>query len=338
MLIHLVSLAIVLAVVSTTIAQAPGWGQSNTVAKSLGGKLYFGTATDNPELNDAAHAEKLNDNTLFGQITPLKSLTWGDEMAAPAKVNKQLLRGQSCVSYDQLPNWVISGNFNASALQSILQKHCSTVVSHYAVVCCSSFMHSWDVIKEALNDDGSLRNFVFSSTSGLGSSYIEDALVAASAADPAAKLYISETNIDTAGPKADSIIGLVTYLTGHGTPIDGIGIQSHFVVGQVPSKDALVANYEAVTALGVEIAITELDIRMTVPESGATIEQQQADYQTVISACKAVAGCVGVMLSDYTDKLTLVPAAFAGQGAALLWDNNLLPKLAYDGIIAGFTD
>jgi endo-1,4-beta-xylanase len=102
------------------------------------------------------------------------------------------------------------------------------------------------------------------------------------------------------------MINLVKSLKAAGTPIDGVGIQGHLIVGEVPSKAALVANYEAFTALGIEIAITELDIRMTLPETPALLAQQKADYQTVISACKAVAGCVGVTIWDYTDKVRLV--------------------------------
>jgi endo-1,4-beta-xylanase len=57
------------------------------------------------------------------------------------------------------------------------------------------------------------------------------------------------------------------------------------------------------TALGVEVAITELDIRMTLPSTPALLAQQQTDYQNVIAACKNGAGCAGVRIWDYTDKV-----------------------------------
>ena len=53
------------------------------------------------------------------------------------------------------------------------------------------------------------------------------------------------------------------------------------------------------------MAITELDIRMTLPETDALLEQQKTDYQTVISACNAVPGCIGVTIWDYTDKVNI---------------------------------
>ncbi|RDB26088.1 Endo-1,4-beta-xylanase A [Hypsizygus marmoreus] len=111
-------------------------------------------------------------------------------------------------------------------------------------------------------------------------------------------------------------------LTAAGVAIDGIGVQAHLIVGQVPST--LQTNLAQFTALGVEVAITELDIRMTLPATPALLAQQKKDYQTVIGACKAVAGCIGVTIWDYTDKYSWVPSTFSGQGAALPWDANLV--------------
>ena len=99
------------------------------------------------------------------------------------------------------------------------------------------------------------------------------------------------------------MVNLVKSLKAQGVPIDGIGLQAHLIVGEVPST--IQANMEQFTALGIEIAITELDIRMTLPETAALLEQQRQDYQTVVSACKAVADCIGVTIWDYTDRVSL---------------------------------
>jgi len=256
----------------------------------------------------------------------------GDVIADMAKANGQLLRGHNCVWYNQLAPWVTATNFTADELTSILQVHCGTVVEHYA-----GQVYSWDVVNEPFNDDGTVREFVFSEALGL-QSYVTTALVAAHAADPLAKLYINDYNIDSAGAKSSAMQTLVASLKAAGTPIHGVGIQSHLIVGEVPSQAALISNYEAFTALGIEIALTELDIRMTLPETPALLAQQQTDYETVISACKAVVGCVGVTTWDYTDEYSWIPGTFPGQGAALPWDDNLVIKPAYDGIIAGFTN
>lgn len=91
------------------------------------------------------------------------------------------------------------------------------------------------------------------------------------------------------------------------------------IVGQIPS--GIQQNFEAFTSLGVEIAITELDIRMTLPSTPALLQQQKADYTTVVSACQAVKGCIGITIWDWTDKYSWVPQTFSGQGAACPWDS-----------------
>ncbi|KAG5340870.1 hypothetical protein C0989_000224 [Termitomyces sp. Mn162] len=169
----------------------------------------------------------------------------------------------------------------------------------------------------------------------MGESFVPVALRAARAADPDAKLYINDYNIEGTGAKSTAMANLVKSLKASGVPIDGIGVQAHLIVGQVPAT--LQTNLEQFAALGVEVAITELDIRMTLPETAALREQQQKDYQTVIAACKAVSACVGITIWDYTDKYSWVPGTFSGQGAACPWDSNLVKKPAYDGIVAGFT-
>lgn len=98
------------------------------------------------------------------------------------------------------------------------------------------------------------------------------------------------------------MVKLVKSLKAQGVPIDGVGMQAHLIVGQVPTT--MQENIQRFTALGVEVAITELDIRMTLPVTDALLQQQKKDYQTVVSACKAVLGCIGVTIWDYTDKVS----------------------------------
>ena len=114
------------------------------------------------------------------------------------------------------------------------------------------------------------------------------------------------------------MLNLVKQLKAAGTPIDGVGFQvrsrtfltksqvtsfkCHFTVGGVPKDFQNVL--EQFTALGVEVAITELDIRMKLPETAALQSQQQTDYENVVKACVAVKGCVGVTLWDFSDKVS----------------------------------
>ncbi|KAG6812368.1 hypothetical protein H0H92_003179 [Tricholoma furcatifolium] len=273
---------------TTTSGTALPTGTSNAglsnVAKAAG-KKYFGSATDNPELTDTAYVAELSNTNDFTQLTPGNSMKW--DATEPSQ-----------------------GTFtftNGDAIVTLAQKNGQLV------------RDSWDVINahdevEPFNDDGTWRSDVFYNT--MGESYVPVALNAARAADPNAKLYINDYNIEGTGAKSTAMVNLVKSLQAAGVPIDGIGIQGHLIVGEVPTT--MVENMQQFTALGVEVAITELDIRMTLPETAALLEQQKADYQTVMEACKSVSGCVGVTVWDYTDK-------------------NLVKKPAYDGIVAGWT-
>jgi len=312
------------------------------VAAILSRKLYFGTATDNPELNDTAYTSILDSNLMFGQITPANSMKWentepspgnftfagGDVIANLARKNGQLLRGHNCVWHNQLPDWVSEGTFTKSELLAIVERHCGTLVGHYR-----GRVYSWDVINEVIGDDANFRPDVFFNTTG--TDFIAAAFHAARQADPFAKLYANDYNIEGPSAKTTAYLNLVKSLKKQGVPIDGIGMQSHFIVGELPPN--ITQTIEAFVKLGVEVAITELDIRMTLPATDALLAQQKKDYQTIISACNSVPGCVGVTVWDFTDKYSWVPGTFAGQGAPCPWDENLKKKPAYDGILEGFS-
>ena len=113
---------------------------------------------------------------------------------------------------------------------------------------------------------------------------------------------INDYNIEGTGAKADALYTFVSSLLNASAPIDGIGMQAHLIVGSVPTT--IQENIARFTALGLEVALTELDIRMPVPAAEADLEQQKADYESVVGACAAVEDCVGVTVWDYTDKVS----------------------------------
>jgi endo-1,4-beta-xylanase len=233
------------------------------------------------------------------------------------------VRGHTLVWHSQLPNWVTSGGFNAATLTSIMQNHIANVAGHYV-----GKVFAWDVVNEAFNDDGTRRASIFQTT--IGDSYIATAFRAARAADPTAKLYINDFNTDGINAKSTAIFNLVRSLQQQGVPIDGVGIQAHLILGQVPST--MQQNIQRFADLGLDVAITELDIRMNVPASSAMLQQQANDYRSVMNACLAVTRCVGVTTWGVGDPDSWIPGVFSGQGAALLFDNNYQPKPAYNSV------
>ncbi|MGY1455600.1 endo-1,4-beta-xylanase [Streptomyces sp. SS8] len=296
---------------------------------------YFGSATDNPELSDTQYTRILGSE--FGQITVGNTMKWqytepsrgrfdytaAEEIVDLAESNGQSVRGHTLVWHNQLPSWV--GDVPAGELLGVMRDHITHEVDHF-----KGRLAHWDVVNEAFEEDGSRRQSVFQQK--IGDGYIAEAFKAARAADPDVKLYYNDYNIEGIGPKSDAVYEMVKSFKAQGIPIDGVGMQAHLITGQVPAS--LQRNIQRFADLGVDVAITELDIRMTLPRTAAKDAQQAADYGAVVEACLAVSRCVGITVWDYTDKYSWVPSVFPGEGAALPWDEDFAKKPAYHAIAA----
>ncbi|KAF7590681.1 hypothetical protein BBP40_002516 [Aspergillus hancockii] len=316
---------------------APAGLHDAAVAKGL---LYFGTATDNPELTNTAYVTQLNNTNDFGQMTPGNSQKWdtteptqnqfsftkGDVVADLAEANGQKLRCHNLVWHQQLPNWVSSGSWTNETLTAVLKNHITNVVKHYKGRC-----YAWDVVNEALADDGSYRDSIWYKT--IGEAYIPIAFAAAAAADPDVKLYYNDYSIEWGGAKSTGAQSIVKLIQSYGAKIDGVGLQAHFTVGQTPVRKDLASNLKSFTDLGVEVAYTEVDVRMKTPATAANLAQQSTDYAYIVGACLDTEKCVGVTIWDWTDKYSWVPTTFSGYGAACPWDENFQKKPAYAGLL-----
>ena len=300
--------------------------------RDLAGNRYFGTAVAVPTI-----VENLKYATLvgaeFSSLTPENVMKWSfvepargdlhwdaaDTVVDFAQAHDQIVRGHALVWDKQLPAWLTPGTFDKATLTQILHDHITAEVGRYA-----GKVAAWDVVNEALNDNGSLRNTIWKTT--LGPDYIAEAFEWAHAADPKAKLYINDYNAEGLNDKSDALYVLVKSLLDQGVPIGGVGFQTHLdaTVGGFPP--AMAANLQRFTALGLEVAITELDVRVHVPPTVDELSRQTSYYTQAIGACLAVSGCVGVTVWEFTDRYSWVPSSFPGEGAADLYDSNMNPK------------
>ena len=89
---------------------------------------------------------------------------------------------------------------------------------------------------------------------------------------------------------------------------------------------------------GVDVAVTELDLRIRLPADKQSLEAQADDYASVVRACRERARCVGVTTWGITDDRSWIPSFFSGYGAALPFDESYRPKAAVAAIIEGFTE
>jgi endo-1,4-beta-xylanase len=302
---------------------------------------YFGAALDPAYFDEKPYRELAareltcvtpENQMKWGLVEPLRGMfDWkaADALVAFAKANRQKVRGHTLVWHSQLPLWLINGAFQPNELKDLMVAHIAAEAGRY-----KGAIYAWDVVNEPFTDDGQWRRSIW--WEAMGPDYVAIALRAARAADPDAKLYVNDYNVETAGPKMRALYDLVASLKRAGAPIDGVGLQSHFVAGAAPQDIQAVMHEFA--ALGVDVAVTELDLRIRLPADEKALAAQASDYASVARACRATPRCVGVTTWGITDDHSWIPSFFSGYGAALPFDENYRPKPAVGAIIEALTD
>jgi endo-1,4-beta-xylanase len=300
--------------------------------------LHVGSAVSYTALStDAAYAQILGQQ--FSAITPENEMKWASVEAqrgvytfeqADAEVqfaqqHHQLVRGHNLVWHNQLPAWLTEGTFTNAQLADLLKQHILTEVGHFR-----GEIWQWDVVNEPFNDDGTLRSTIW--LNALGPDYIADALRWTHEADPHAKLFLNDYNTEGIGPKSDAMYALVKSLIAQHVPIDGVGFETHLDL-QYSLPPMIQENLQRFAALGLDVAITEMDVRITLPTTPDLLTAQASVYAQLMQDCIAVPRCVDFTVWEFTDKYSWIPGYFTGQGAADIYDENLASKPAYAALI-----
>jgi len=318
----------------TPAAEAAAASPLRDLAAARG--ITVGTAVNATALaQNSAYRDRLGAE--FNSVTPEDAMKWAvvepvrgqynwqqaDQIVDFAVQHGQTIRGHTLVWHTSLPAWLEQGSFTTDELRAILKTHIETVMTRYA-----GRVSAWDVVNEAFDENGTLRESLWKQR--LGSGYLADAFRWARAADPSAKLYLNEYGVEPLAAKGNAMYALVRELRAQGAPIDGVGVQTHVMVSDQLSQ--LTRALRRFADLGVDVAITELDVRMPLPSDAVKLAAQAQVYGRAVAACLAVARCRSVSVWGFTDAYSWIPAAIPGWGAADLFDAQLNPKPAYQTV------
>ena len=173
-----------------------------------------------------------------------------DKLVAFAQQNDMKVNAHNLIWHSQLPAFMRNMQ-SADSIKQYFENQITTVASRY-----DGKVYSWDVVNEALNEDGTLRNSIF--LQKLGPDYIVEAFRLAQKASPHSKLYYNDYNIEQPKKRAGAI-ELIKKIQAAGVRIDGVGIQGHWRAGNVPLND-IEESIKEFSALGIEVMFTELDL------------------------------------------------------------------------------
>lgn len=190
-----------------------------------------------------------------------------DKIADYGKKYNIKVNGHTLIWHSQLPAYVRTMK-DADSVKQYFTNHINTVASHF-----DGKIYSWDVVNEALEEDGSMRKSIF--LNKLGEDFVTEAFRLAQKAAPNTELYYNDYNIEQPKKRAGAI-ALIKKIQAAGVRIDGVGIQGHWHVGSVPFKEIEQSIIEF-SALGIKVMFTELDLEV-LPRNfqGADVSQRVA--------------------------------------------------------------
>jgi endo-1,4-beta-xylanase len=236
---------------------------------ALEGKFYIGAALNEIQISggdsNAIAITKLHFNTITAEncmkserIQPNEgvfSFGAADSFVQFGIDNNMHIVGHCLVWHSQTPRWFFTDSIGNEVTREVLiqriKTHIETVVSRY-----KGKVHGWDVVNEAIEDDGSWRQSKFFKI--IGEEYIELAFQFAHNADPDAELYYNDYSMAHQG-RRNAVVEMVKRLKDKGIRIDGVGMQGHMTM-TFPTFDEYEKSILAFAEQGVKVMITELDM------------------------------------------------------------------------------
>jgi endo-1,4-beta-xylanase len=312
--------------------------------------ILVGTAVRPAMLSEPAYAATLSRE--FNMVEPEDAFKWwvvrrdedvfdfrqGDEIVAFAQAHGMKIRGHCLVWDHSNPEWLEAGHFTPDQMSQLLRQHIFRTMQHYA-----GKVFAWDVVNEALDENGQFKDSPWYDRPGIGyagegSAYVEQAFRWAHEADPKALLFYNEAgHSEGLNRRSDAMYAMLKDFKGRGVPIDGVGLQMHISPNDFDLSQ-VAPNMARLTALGLQVHITELDVELPIDSRGSfstdDLERQAEIYRGVVRVCMQNLRCTAIQTWGFTDKYSWIGSHSHGtHGGALPFDRLYQPKPAYEAMI-----
>ena len=307
----------------------------------------------------------------FDSITPENVLKWASIHPTPdgfnfgpadhyvefGERNHMFNIGHCLVWHSQTPNWVFEdGKGNPATREELLRRmhdHIFAVVGRYR-----GRISGWDVVNEALNDDGTLRQSPWRLI--IGEDFIAKAFEYAHEADPKAELYYNEYSLENEAKRKGGV-ELIRKLLAQGVPVAAVGLQGHYHLDW-PSVEAVDSTIAQFHALGIKVNITELDVDVLPHVTQSHTADVSAKAEGGANSNPYTAGLPGAQQQELADRYAALFGVFLKHRDAitrvtfwgvtdkgswlnnfpargrtnypLLFDREGKPKPAFDAVIA----
>lgn len=341
-----------------------------SLKEALKDKFYIGTAMNTDQINgvdtgslriikeqfNAVVAENCMKSEVIQPEEGKFNFKLADEFVDFAEKNNLYPTGHVLIWHSQAPKWFFvdaeGKNVSPEVLKDRIKTHITKLVGRY-----KGRIKGWDVVNEAIEDDGSWRKSKFYEI--LGEDYIRLAFRYAHDADPDAKLYYNDYSMAHPG-RRDAVVKMVNTLKQQGIKVDGIGMQGHMTM-DFPTYDAYEKSILAFASTGAKVMITEMDITvLPTPDSyqGADVGKKFEFDKKMNPYPNGLPDSVATALHDryaaffglflkHSDKISRVTIWGVGDAQSwrnywpiygrtdypLLFDRNLKPKPIVETII-----
>jgi endo-1,4-beta-xylanase len=244
-------------------------GAQPYLKEAFAGKFYIGTALNTNQILEKDTVSCRIIKTQFSAIVAencMKSeviqpkegvfdFSLADKFVDFGMKNNLFITGHTLIWHSQAPRWFFTDDKGNEVSREVLiermKKHIYTLVGHY-----KGKVKGWDVVNEAIEDDGSFRKSKFYKI--IGEDYIKLAFQFAHEADPDAELYYNDYSMAGSG-KRQGVVAMVKKLKDEGVKIDAVGMQCHIGL-TYPDINEFEQSIEAFAAQGVKVMVTEMDL------------------------------------------------------------------------------